>query len=197
MAVIAELRENAYHNLTKVKTGKVRISFPHLFTKYEASGKYQAHFIISKDDENTVEVLQSAIKNAKENGKERLWGGKLPGRLAVACKDGDEPDDNGEVFESAINSYIVTAKSKHMPPVYGADKVRLSELEEEEVYGGCYVQAIFEAYPYSADNAKGIAFALLGVKKLADGERFGGGASFASDDDFDEADDDDIDDLLK
>ena len=60
------------------------------------------------------------------------------------------------------------------------------------MYAGCYVQAIFDVYPYNNDS-KGIAFALSGVKKVADGQRLGGGGYKAGADDFDEVEEGDED----
>ena len=39
MAIKAVLKENSFGNKTRVKTGKVRISFPHLFEVYEKSAR--------------------------------------------------------------------------------------------------------------------------------------------------------------
>lgn len=190
MAVKAALKENSYGNRTRVKTGRVRLSYPHLLEKYEKSDKYQAQFLIDKEDAETVRVIEAAVKNAKEDGKTRLWGGKMPGKVVVAMKDGDERDDPDSYAEQA-GCLVVTAKSKNQPPVLGPDGGDI--FDTDEIYAGCYVQAIFEAYPYSQDT-KGVAFALQGVKKLADGERIGGGGYKASADDFD-ADDDVLDDF--
>ena len=63
---------------TKARTGKVRLSYPHLFEKYEKSGKYQCVLLIDKKDKDTISVLKKAIEAAKEQGKsEKCW--KIPG----------------------------------------------------------------------------------------------------------------------
>ena len=51
---------------TKVVTGKVRLSFPHLFEKYDKSDKYQCQLLISKDDKDTIGVIKKAIEAAKK-----------------------------------------------------------------------------------------------------------------------------------
>jgi hypothetical protein len=192
MAVKAALKENSYGNRTRVKTGKVRLSFPHLFDRYDKSGKYQAVFIVPKDSD-TQKVIDEAVKNAKLDGKTRLWGGKVPGRLDISMKDGDEPNDDGDIYPENEGNNLVTAKSNTKPAVFDTDGSDI--FDEEDIYSGCYVQAIFEVYPYNNDS-KGIAFALSGVKKVSDGEHLGGGGYKAGADDFDEVDEDDGDDLM-
>ena len=169
---------------THLRTGKVKLSFPHLFDKYDKSGKYQAQFMIPKKDKECIKLLEHAIEEAKNYGKATKWGNTIPKKLKVSVKDGDEDADEYPEQEGCM---IVTAKSSYKPSVY--DKDGTEAFDAEELYAGCYVQAIIEAYPYDADGSKGVAFALLGVKKLAEGERFGGSGVPVSDDDFDEADD--------
>ena len=62
MAIQAKLSANSYGNKVRVKTGKVRLSFPHLFEKYEKSGKYQAQLMIPKGSD-TETILEKAIIN--------------------------------------------------------------------------------------------------------------------------------------
>jgi len=193
MAVKAVLRENGFGNKVRVRTGKVRLSFPHLFDTYEKSGKYQAQFLIPKDSD-TVKVLNEAIENAKADGKTRLWGGKVPGNLKMSVKDGDTMvNDDGESYPENEGCIIVTAKTNSKPAVFDTDGGDI--FDQDDLYAGCYVQAIFDAYPYTNDS-KGIAFALSGVKKVADGPRIGGGGYKAGAGDFSEVDDEDAEDLL-
>lgn len=191
MAIQAKLSANSYGNKVRVKTGKVRLSFPHLFEKYEKSGKYQAQLMIPKGSD-TETILEKAIINAKEDGKTRLWGGKIPRTVEISRRDGDEPNDDGDTYPENEGHWLIAAKTTKKPPVLDRDGGDI--FDEDDIYAGCYVQAIFEVYPYNNDS-KGIGFALCGIKKIADGERLGGGGYKASADDFDEVDDED-DDLL-
>ena len=189
MAIKAVLKENSFGNKTRVKTGKVRISFPHLFETYEKSGKYQAQLMIPKESD-TETILYKAIENAKADGKTRLWGGKIPGGLKLNIKDGDQPDGEGETYPENEGCILITAKTGSKPAVFDTDGGEI--FDQEDMYAGCYVQAIFDVYPYNNDS-KGIAFALSGVKKVADGQRLGGGGYKAGADDFDEVEEGDED----
>jgi hypothetical protein len=192
MAVKAVLKPNNFGNEVRVKTGKVRLSFPHLFEKYEKSDKYQAVFMIPKGSD-TQRIVDEAVSNAKKDGKARLWGGKIPGKLGVSIKDGDEPNEEGDTYPENEGHILLTAKSTKKPPVFDADGNDV--FDAEELYSGCYVQAIFDAYPY-ANDSKGVGFSLAGVKKIADGEPLGGNGYKASANDFDDAEDEDDDDGL-
>ena len=176
---------------TKVKTGKVRISFPHLFEKYDKSDKYQCRLLIDKEDKETISCIKKAIEAAKADGKNRLWGGKIPGSYRGPLNDGDameEPDENYE------GCYYLTAKSSRKPQVVDADRDDI--YDEEEVYPGCYVRATIVFFPYNSEG-KGVGCLLNNIQKLEDGERIGGSAATAAEDfdDDDELEDDD-DDLM-
>lgn len=173
---------------THLKTGLVRLSFPHLFEKYEKSGKYQAQFYVDKKDKDSIALLNKCIEEAKECGKATKWGNVIPKKLNISVKDGDEDADE---YPAQANQMIITAKSSYKPTVY--DKDGSEVFDQEDIYAGCYVQAIVEAYPYNADGSKGVAFALLGVKKMKEGERLGGGGNAVDASDFDEAEEDDDD----
>ena len=73
-----------------VITGLVRLSYPHLFEKDEASDKYSASLIVPGDDTESIKVLEAAVELAKEDGKSKKWGGKIPGKLTEPIHDGSE-----------------------------------------------------------------------------------------------------------
>lgn len=188
MAITAKLSANGYGNMVRVKTGKVRLSFPHLFERDEKYGKYQVQLLVPKGSD-TEKVLNKAIENAKADGKTRLWGGKLPGKLRVCMMDGDEPDDNGETRPENEGHWLVSAKSNNKPKVYDQDGGDI--FDPEDIYAGCYVQAIFDVFPYAGEG-KGVSAILSGVKKIADGEKLGSGGYKPEASDFDDAEDDDL-----
>ena len=82
---------------TKVVTGKVRLSYAHLFQPHASlpgqDPKYSLMLLIPKSDKSTVAKIEAAIEAAKENGKAN-WGGKVPAGLKTPLRDGDlERDD--------------------------------------------------------------------------------------------------------
>lgn len=189
--VKAKLMENNYGRKERVRTsGKVRLSYAHLFEKYEKSGKYQATLLIDKEDEETLKAINKAIEAAKEDGKDRVWGGKIPGssKFRNPLNDGDEMDEEIDGYEG---HYYLTAKSTRRPSVFDEEKNEI--FDDEDIYSGCYVSAVIEFYPYD-NEGKGVGVILLGVRKTDDGERFGGGGAVASADDWDDDEDGLLDD---
>ena len=68
---------------TKVTTGKVRLSYTHLFEPHAIEGnepKYSVSVIIPKSDTETLKAIKEATEQAKKDGAAK-WGGKVPQRL--------------------------------------------------------------------------------------------------------------------
>lgn len=174
---------------TKVKTGKVRLSYPHLFEKYEKSGKYQCVILIDKKDKDTLGIMKKAIEATKEQGKNEKWNGKIPGNYAGPLHDGDDSDKEGYA-----GCYYLSAKNgQRRPQIIDLDKDDI--LDEEEVYAGCYIRASLRFFPYN-QSGNGVGCVLENIQKLADGEPLGGGSSSAADDFDDDGEDDGEDDDL-
>lgn len=179
---------------TKVITGKVRLSYPHLFTpkaaNENAEPKYSASLIIPKSDTKTLEKIEKAIETAKQEGIGK-FGGKIPAVLKEPLRDGDaeRPDD-----PAYADSYFLNASSKNAPGVIDQSKRKLTS--DDDIYAGCYVRASLNFYAFNASGNRGIAVGLNNVQKWADGERLSGGAS--ADEDFDviEIEEDDLGDLV-
>jgi hypothetical protein len=165
---------------TKVTTGKVRLSYAHLFEPHAIEGnepKYSVSVIIPKSDTETLKAIKEAVNEAKEQGKGK-FGGKIPANLKTPLRDGDaeRPDD-----EAYKNCYFLNASSKNKPGV--VDKNVQPVLDATEVYSGCYARLTLNFYPFSASGNKGIAAGLGNVQKLEDGEPLGGFTR--AEDDFD------------
>ncbi|EAC7899135.1 DUF2815 family protein [Listeria monocytogenes] len=184
--------------MVKVKTGKVRFSYVHVFEPWAGDEsqekKYSVCLIIDKTDKKTVKAIKSAIKELKES-KEAItvWGGKngtAPKNLKTPLRDGDEERDEMEEFEG---KYFVNANSKRQPGVINKKR---KELTAEEFYSGCYGRASIDLYAYNSNGSKGIAVGLNNLLFLEDGEPLGFSALSAEDDFDDDLDDydDDFDD---
>lgn len=165
---------------TKVTTGKVRLSYAHLFEPHAIEGnepKYSVSVIIPKTDKETLQAIKAAVDEAKEQGKAK-FGGKIPGNLKTPLRDGDVEREGDEAYAGC---YFLNANSKNKPGVVDINVQPV--LDQSEVYSGCYARLTLNFYPYSASGNKGIAAGLGNVQKLADGEPLGGFTR--AEDDFD------------
>jgi hypothetical protein len=162
----------------KVVTGKVRFSYAHVFTPQASqeggTPKYSVSIIIPKSDKETIEKINKAIEQAKEENK-AVWGGTVPKGLKGGLRDGDEEKDD----PAYANSYFINANSSQKPGVVDADLNAI--LDASEFYSGCFGRASISFFAYNSNGSKGVGCGLNNVQKLEDGEKLGG-ASSASDD---------------
>ncbi|NOW84303.1 hypothetical protein B0H39_002184 [Clostridium beijerinckii] len=174
---ILKKKENEIMNVkatrtgTKVTTGKVRLSYAHLFEPHAIEGnepKYSVSVIIPKTDTETLKAIKEATDQAKKDGASK-WGGKVPPTLKTPLRDGDteRPDD-----EAYAGCYFLNANSKNKPGVVDANVQPI--LDATEVYSGCYGRLTLNFYAYNANGNKGVAAGLGNVQKLEDGEPLGG-----------------------
>lgn len=75
-----------------------RISFANIFEAKSINGgdaKFSVSCLIPKTDKKTLLAIHKAVEAAKEDGKTRKWGGKIPPNLKMPLRDGDidRPDD--------------------------------------------------------------------------------------------------------
>ncbi len=163
----------------KVITGEVRLSYCHVWKPDKMDGeekaKYSVSVIIPKSDKRTLQKIKAAIEAAKEIGKGK-WGGKIPARLQIPIRDGDEerPDD-----EAYADSYFFNAKSFNKPGV--VDRHVQPILDQDEVYSGIYGRVSVNFFAYNASGNKGVAAGLNHIQKLRDGEPLDGRSSAESD----------------
>jgi len=174
-------------NETTITTGKVLLSYAHLFTPTKAPGsdiaKYSVSVIIDKNDKETLNKINAAIEKAQQQGIASKWGGKLPKNLHLPLRDGDTDRDD----PAYANAYFFNCSSTRQPAV--VDKYRNEILDPAEVYSGCYARVNVNFYPYDSNGNRGIAVGLNAVQKVADGTMLGSGAPRIEDafaDDFDD-----------
>ena len=194
-------------NETKVITGKVRLSYCHVFEPYansnsDGDAKYSTVLLIPKADKSksaklggvkgtpmtTIAAIRRAQEVAKENGKSTKFNGTIPKNLQLTLHDGDEEADLERNPEYEGHWYM-TVSSKTKPGIVARDLEPITD--STEVYSGCYVKASINAYPYNFNGKKGVTFGLNHIQKISDGDPLGGRSR--ADDDFDELDDDEID----
>ena len=175
-------------NTTKVVTGKVRLSYAHVWDPVsinDSKPKYSVSLIIPKGDKETVKKINAAVDAAIEDGIAK-FGGKKPNKAALKLplRDGDTERDD-EVYK---NAYFVNANSTTAPQI--VDRSVQPILDREEVYSGCYARVSINFYAYNTNGNKGIACGLGNIQKIADGEPLGGRSN--AKDDFSSLDDDDF-----
>ncbi|MGJ0841557.1 DUF2815 family protein [Clostridium tertium] len=165
---------------TKVTTGKVRLSYAHLFEPHAIEGnepKYSVSVIIPKSDKETLQAIKEAVNEAKEQGKAK-WNGKVPANVKTPLRDGDVDREGDEAYAGC---YFLNVNSKNKPGIVDINVQPILDLTE--VYSGCYARLTLNFYAYNANGNKGIAAGLGNVQKLADGEPLGGFTR--AEDDFD------------
>lgn len=185
--------------MNKVVTGKVRLSYVHLFEAYafdSAPDKklYSVCVIIDKDDKQTISKVKAAIKQAIEDGKTSKWKNKIPANMWNPLRDGDEERPDDDAFRG---KFFINAKSTKKPGVVDKDLNKI--LDPEELYSGVYGRVSISFFPFNVSGNQGIGAGLNNVQKLSDGERLGGGSNAKTDfdDDFKDEPDENLDDVLE
>jgi hypothetical protein len=158
--------------LTKVVTGKVRLSYVTVFQPKETEfgPKYSAVALIPKSDKVTLQKIQNAINEAKKAGpaawKQEIKNPHLP------IRDGDgEKTNGGEYGEECKGCFVLNMASSQKPGV--VDGQLNAIIDSTELYSGCYARVSVNFYP-NPKGLKGIACGLNNIQKLADGDYLGG-----------------------
>lgn len=178
---------------TKVVTGKVRLSYCHLFEPYaqnpEQDPKYSVTILVPKSDKATVKKIQAAQKAALEAGKEKKFGGRIPSNWKNTFRDADS-DEEEETLEKNpeyAGHYFMSVSNKTKPGV--VDQNVQPILDATQVYSGCYARVSMNAFAFNTQGNRGVSFGLNHVQFLADGEPLGNVSK--AEDDFDSVEDGD------
>lgn len=153
------------------KTGECRFHYPSLFEKTEYEGKefYSLTLLIPKDT-SWISDLTKAIDNAVLDGKDNLWGGRIPKtNFFYPLQDGD--DEKAYDYEEFEGMMFIKAKSTNFQPkVFKKESGKLVEItNREELYAGCWGKAVITLKPYlHAQGGKGIIVNLNSCMKLRD-----------------------------
>lgn len=164
---------------TKVVTGLVRASYLHIWEPSAVNEgdqkKYSASLIIPKSDKATIAKIEAAVKAAAEQGKSK-WGGKIPAKLKLPLRDGDEERPEDEAY---ADSWFLNSNCKTKPGIVDSNAQPI--MNQDEVYSGCYIRASITFYPFDTNGNKGIACGLNHIMKVKDGEPLGGRSTAESD----------------
>lgn len=174
------------NNTTAVTTGKVRLSFVHLFKPYAfqpgQEEKFSTTILVPKNDPETKAKIDAAMSAAIEKGIKDNWNGVRPPILNTPVYDGDgtRPSDGMPFGEECKGHWVFTASSKvdYPPEIVDVSGNRI--ISPSEIYSGIYARVHVNFYPYAFGGKKGIGVGLGPVQKISDGEPLGGGAVSAS-----------------
>lgn len=172
------MAENKNQSATKVII-PCRISFANIWEPKSINGseeKYSVSCIVPKADKKTLAKIEKAIEAAKEAGKSKKWGGKIPPNLKLPLRDGDidRPDD-----EAYANAIFVNATSKDAPQI--VDRKVDPILDPMECGSGDYCNVSVNFYGFNANGNRGVAAGLGNIQLIKHGERLAGKASASSD----------------
>lgn len=165
------------NNPTNVTTGRVRLSYVHLFKPYARPGqeeKYSTTILIPKSDVATKQRIDAAIQAAIEAGVNSKWNGVRPPQVAIPIHDGDgpRPSDGMPFGEECRGHWVMTASSKQQQAIVDLNLNPI--LDQTAVYSGMYARVNVNFFPYNSNGKKGIGCGLGPVQKLEDGEPLGG-----------------------
>lgn len=174
--------------MTKVITGVARLSYANVFAPKSINGgeaKYSTSILIPKTDVDTIEKIKAATEAAKEEGKTKKWGGKIPHKCKTPLHDGDEDRPGDEAY---TGHYYLNAVSQSKPGIakpIGKDadgKTKFEEITDTtEVYSGCYARVSLNFYPFDVNGNRGVAVGLNHIVKVQDGEPLGGRSNINDD----------------
>lgn len=168
---------------THTVTGKVRLSYVHLFTPFTrqpgAEPKFSTTILIPKTDIATKQRIDAAIAAAVQQGVTGKWNGARPPQIKSPVWDGDGIRQNGEPFSPECKGHwVLTASSNQQQEIIDLNMNPI--INQTEVYSGMYARVSINFFPFFNSGNKGIGCGLGPVQKLEDGEPLGGHISAAT-----------------
>ena len=169
----------------KVKTPKFRVSFAHVFSPQPAleEGDKPKYNLVALFPKGTD--LKDLKRAAMEVGKKKFgakWktdGKTWPVGFKNPFRDAAEKEDL-EGYTPGTTFCTFGANVDYPPTVFDKDVSRLDPLDAADrakFYSGCWAVATINVFAFEhPKGGKGIAFGLLGVQKVKDDAKFGGGA---------------------
>lgn len=150
-------------NIFRFTTNKVVLFNPHLLQPYSngryknSRPKYGTTIIIPKDDEDTLNKINSAINSIVQSGNQnQINNFKSP------LKDGDKDYPNDKLFERSMYMYVST----ELQPNIVDHKVKKILFRASEFETGSYSKVSLQAVQYTIDDKLVIVFELVNVQIL-------------------------------
>ena len=163
-----------------------RLSYVHVFKPHAsvpgAEEKYSTTILVPKNDVETKQKIDAAIKAATELGVSEKWGGKMPNTVFTPIWDGDGVNNSGDPFGPECKGHwVFTASAKTDYPPQVVDRYVNPIMDQSEIYSGCYANVAVNFFPYLFQGKKGIGAGLGNVQKVSDGEPLAGGRTAQQD----------------
>jgi hypothetical protein len=162
--------------MTKLITPEFRGSFVHLLEPHamkaapgekQPDPRYSITMAIPKGD-----AFWAKFDKMVEEAAVGKWG-KIPPKLKVPKKDGDDVDMDGNPRPEFQGKFTVAATSKNKPGIVDANLQPV--ISADEIYSGAWYRASIRAYAWEhATGGRGVSIALDNVMKARDDEAFSG-----------------------
>lgn len=167
--------------------GPVRFSYCNIFKPADLNNsgipKYSITVLMPKNDKQLMAKLKKAIEEAKQEGANKFFNGKVPPNLKTTVHDGDGLRPSGEPFgKECKGCYVMTCTTGvDFPPevVVGQDR---HPAMPNEVKSGDYGFVSVNFAPYDKNGNRGISSYLGNVLKTKSGPALGSVKTTANDD---------------
>jgi hypothetical protein len=162
----------------RLTIGPCRISYANLFNPRPsatpgAKPKYGVTILIPKSATMTKAKIDAAIAETRKEYLAKNGAAKWVNACQTTLYDGDGTKKSGEDFGPECAGHWVLSTSSIKAPIV-VDQNKQPVMVPEFVYSGCYGLCIINFYAYDTSGNKGLACAIDGFMKTADGELLGG-----------------------
>ena len=178
-----------------VKTPLARVAFANALFKPQDrdNGKKQYGCSLLWEKGSDLKALETiALQAATEEWGEKAISMLKDGLIKSPFLDGDSKQgknkSTGESHPGFPGTRFIRVISGEGYPPKLFDQKKQPILSPDELYSGCYVYAVVNAFTWeNKENGKGISFGVSLLQKAKDGEKLGGSGGGASPDQWLEA----------
>ena len=168
-----------------VRLGECTLSYVYLSKPYdnpdrpEGRPRYSATLLIPKTNTQAKAAVESAMREAYEEGVQKKWNGARPQMAHALIYDGDGVKTDGTPFgPECAGCWVMTASNTRKPNILDV-KTGGVITDPAELYSGMYADVIVSFYAY-ANGSRGVACNFECAVKTRDGEPLSGGVVSAA-----------------
>lgn len=164
---------------TNLITPPFRASFVHLVKPRAAAEgapeKYSLMVVLPESDPKTAPFLADLQARCDAVAKEK-FGGKLPKKMRLPFRDGDEEDNRPEWAGCVV--FPASASLEFKPQIVDTDLQEI--IDPAELYSGAWYRVSLRPYAWEhPTGGKGVSIGLVNVQKVRDDDPFSGGVKAA------------------